>query len=146
MRNLAKKFAKERGQLVSTILNGEFGSVDMEKTNAGIEALRGTMLECKDKNTCNMDETGLFHHLLRGLKKKARGKKGMNAKDCISLCVCTNMTGTEKVPLAVTRKVPKSALLWEEEKFLCPTSVRTRPGRTPRFTGSGSRRFSYLTS
>ena len=59
----------------------------------------------------NVDETGLLY---RGLPSRsyepsedrptARGSKAMNSKDCITLTLCCNPTGTHKVPVTMFGK------------------------------------------
>ena len=58
-------------------------------------------------NIYNMDKTGFFYKVLpnRGYlpkreRKTARGTKLMKDKDRVTLFVCTNASGTDKVPLS----------------------------------------------
>ena len=54
-----------------------------------------------------MDETGINYCLLPrqtyilNTEKNVRGTKNMKAKDCLTLFICTNSTGSQKVPLAM---------------------------------------------
>jgi hypothetical protein len=108
MRCWAKKFATKRAKLKSIILHGEAGAVDHEKIKEGITKMKNIIADFDEENVYNMDETGLFYRLLprksyvfKGTESRMRGKKGMKAKDRLSLYVATNLTGSQKVPLAI---------------------------------------------
>ena len=63
----------------------------------------------------NIDETGLFFKLFPKQSyvlesesgKKLRGVTGMGAKDRFTLFVCTNATGTRRLPMAMIGKAKK---------------------------------------
>ena len=96
----------------STVPHGEAGSVDVEYIAEGMEAIRLTCLDYDMENIFNVDETGIFFRLLPKRtylsiaenRKTARGTKAMNAKDCVSAYMCTNATGTGRVPIAIIGK------------------------------------------
>lgn len=71
--------------------------------------------ECKKyelANIFNVDETEIFYRLPPNRiylsttenKKTARGTKAMKAKDRVSVYICTNATGSAKVPRAMIGK------------------------------------------
>ena len=100
--------------LVSKRLHGEAGSVNVEALRGEIEELKAYMGGFDDDHIYNMDETGLFYRLLpktsyvaKENSKGARGTKAMNQKDRLTVCVCTNLTGTQKVELAIIGKSNK---------------------------------------
>lgn len=106
-----------RHALRSVRLHGEAGSVSVGDVSAGIATLREELLHYNEEFVFNMDETGLCFKLFPKKtyvlptedKKKLRGTKEMKAKARVSLYVCTNATGTLKVPMAVigTAKNPR---------------------------------------
>ena len=80
-----------------------------------IESLRKLQEDLKNyplSHIYNMDETGLFYRLMPNrtyvlrseTAKTTRGIKAMTAKDRITLYVCTNADGTQKLPLGVIGK------------------------------------------
>ena len=101
-----------RHGMSSTVLHGEAGSVDVESIAEGMEAIRLACLDYDMENIFNVDETGIFFRLLPKRtylsiaenRKTARGTKAMNAKDCVSAYMCTNATGTGRVPIAIIGK------------------------------------------
>jgi hypothetical protein len=103
----AKKFV-ERNSLSSKLLHGEAGSVDAAAIAEGLASLRELMAGYDPDHIYNVDETGLFYRLLPRRtytsllesKKSVRGTKGMKAKDRLSIYICTNATGTQKVKTA----------------------------------------------
>ena len=107
----AKSFVSRNG-MSSIVLHGEAGSVDDGAIAEGLDEIREACQEYKMENIFNVDETGIFYKLLpnrtylsAGEKRKtARGTKGMKAKDRVSAYMCTNATGTGKVPMSIIGK------------------------------------------
>lgn len=106
----AGKIARQAGWR-SKALHGEAGSVDVELVTDDIAKLRDEIKKYDINNVYNMDETGLFYKLLPNRSyvkakdcKTARGLKLMKAKDRVTLFVCTNANGTDKVPLCLIGK------------------------------------------
>lgn len=104
-------FVKRNG-LQSEALLGEAGCVNAGAVEAGMQVVRDACESYDIKNIFNVGETGLFYKLLpkraylasSGNRKTARGTKDMKAKDRLSAYVCTNATGSAKVPLAIIGK------------------------------------------
>ena len=98
-----------RHGMSSTVLHGEAGSVDVESIAERMEAISLACLDYDMENILNVDETGIFFRLLpkhtylstAENRKTARGTKAMKAKDRVSAYMCTNATGTGKVPIAI---------------------------------------------
>lgn len=98
-----------RHNLTSVVLHGEAGSLDAEAAAEGMAAIRRACSKYKVENIFNVDETGIYYRLLpkrtylstTEKRKTARGTKGMKAKDRVSAYMCTNATGTAKVPMAI---------------------------------------------
>lgn len=107
----ARNFISRHG-MSSTVLHGEAGSVDAEAISNDMEAIRAACLNYDIGNIFNVDETGIFFRLLPHRtylstsenRKTARGTKSMKAKDRVSAYMCTNATGTGKVPMAIIGK------------------------------------------
>ena len=107
------------------LLSGEGDDVDPsdEGVQHNLQTLRSVLKEAELDCTYNMDETGLFFRQLpnrtfilqselKGGKlylKRLRGKKGLIAKDRVTVVACANAPGTSRVPLAVigTAKRPE---------------------------------------
>lgn len=97
--------------LRSKVLHGEAGSVDVDAVSDDIKNIVNIIKRYKLDNVYNTDETGLFFKCLPNRSyvdnesaKDARGTKAMKAKDRVTLYVCTNATGTDKVPLSIIGK------------------------------------------
>ena len=117
----ARKIARTNGWN-SKALHGEAGSVDVETAMPKIREIRKLITEYELDNVYNMDETGLFFKCLpnRSYVKKedskdARGTKLMKAKDRVTVYVCTNATGTDKMPLSIIGK-SKNPRCFEKRK------------------------------
>ena len=87
-------------------LCGEGGEVDKEDPVllAELDALYKLISTFDPENVYNMDETGLFFRILPSYtlllksesKETTRGRK--QAKERVSITVCSNSTGTHKLP------------------------------------------------
>ena len=104
------KMAQKNGRR-SKKLHGEAGSVDVVKATPHIDKICTLIAEYDLDHVYNMDETGLFFKCLPNRSylrkedfKDARGSKLMKAKDRVTIYVCTNADGTDKVPLSMIGK------------------------------------------
>ena len=98
----------------SVALHGEAGSVDIQAIWPEIDSLKAKIATYNLDNVYNMDETGLFFKCLPNCSyveqkdsKLSRGTKQMKAKDRVTLYVCVNATGTDKMPLSIIGKSAK---------------------------------------
>jgi len=112
-RSWSNKIAQQNGWR-SKRLHGEAGSVDVDKAAPQIEEICTLITEYDIDHVYNMDETGLFFkclpnrsYLKKGDYKNARGNKLMKAKDRVTIYVCTNADGSDKVPLVMIGKAKK---------------------------------------
>ena len=115
-RGWVEKFVK-RHALRSVSLHGEGGQVQAAAVAADIFQIREDLREYDAEHIYNVDETGLFYKLLPrrtyvGVhedRKSLRGVKAMKAKDRVTAFVCTNASGTKKLPMAIigTAKQPR---------------------------------------
>jgi hypothetical protein len=91
------------------------------KLLATLEELYGIIAQYDPKNVYNMDEISLFFWLLLRYSllmpneeiSTTRGKK--KAKDRVSLSVCTNASGTHKIPYALIRKPKEPACIKDRQ-------------------------------
>lgn len=105
-------FVKRNG-LQSEALLGKTGNVKAKDVEASIQSVRDACEPYDIENIFNVGETGLFYNLLPKRtylatnsenRPTARGTKDMRAKNRLSAYMCTNATGSTKVPLAVIGK------------------------------------------
>ena len=107
----------ERHALRSVALHGEAGQVQVSEVSKDIGILRSHLCDDDADRIYNNDETGLFYILLPRHtyvsiwddRKSLRVIKSMNAKDRLTAFVCSNATGTQKLPMAIigTTKQPR---------------------------------------
>lgn len=113
-----RNFRTRRG-LQSILLHGEGGEVDRNnpQTLQALQNLEEIIKEYDPSCVYNMDETGVFYRLLPRYSvllpsedlSTARGKK--KSKERVTLVVCCNATGTERVPVAMIGKAKESACI-----------------------------------
>ena len=87
-------------KLTSVTLHGEAGDIDTSQHEECMNAIHKIANQFGPSQTYNMDETSLMYKCLPNcgyveLEKNriTRGPKTMNAKDCITLYICTNADG-----------------------------------------------------
>ncbi|CAN0298812.1 unnamed protein product, partial [Pylaiella littoralis] len=113
--NVSEKWVRNfisRNRMKSVVLHGEAGSVDDGAIAEGLTEIRKACQEYELENIFNVDETGIFYKLLpkrtylskAEKRQSARGTKGMKAKDRVSAYMCTNATGSGKVPMSIIGK------------------------------------------
>jgi len=104
-----------RNELASMRLHGQAGAVDTIAIERDLEKFQEELAAFKDDDNFNMDETGLFYRCLpsksyvsNGARRTARGVKAMKAKDRVTVVLCCNASGMEKLPAALigSSKVP----------------------------------------
>ena len=100
-------FLRRKSVQKSIKLYGEAAAVCSATYEANMDALRATVLEYSHDTVYNADESGLLYalipsrsYLMSGEKRSTvRGTKLMRSKKRITMMVCTNASGTHKVPL-----------------------------------------------
>lgn len=100
--------------------HGEAGSVDPEVVAAAVKRLREKIAQYHPSDVFNMDEAAYFFKSLPQTSicfKYAPSLKGNKAR--LTIVVCTNASGTEKLPLTVLGKTKKPR--WLPDK---PENVR----------------------
>ena len=104
----AKNFVVRNG-LASTRLHGEAGSVNPELVAKVMKEIRE---ECKNnllEDIYNVDETSIQWKIVpkrtylstHENRQTVRGTKDMNFEDRVSVFMCTNASGTEKVEMTI---------------------------------------------
>ena len=105
------------------LLHGEGGEVDKKNPEllAAFKVLCSVIAQYEPECVYNMDETGLFFRLLprytilmpsEGINTTCGKKK---SKDPVSLVVCTNATGTHKIPCTIIGKPKAPACIQGQE-------------------------------
>lgn len=113
--NVSEKWVRNftsRNRMTSVVLHVEAGSVDDGAIAEGLAEIRKACQEYELENIFNVDETGIFYKLLpkrtylsnAEKRQSARGTKGMKAKDRVSAYMCTNATGSGKLPMSIIGK------------------------------------------
>ena len=92
-------------------MSGESASVPQDVVDEWLsETLPKILKGYTPKDVFNADETGLFWHLLPDKTFSFKGDKchgGKKSKERLSLLLCTNMDGSEKLPLLAIGKFAK---------------------------------------
>ncbi|KAL6532969.1 hypothetical protein OROMI_027081 [Orobanche minor] len=100
----SEKF-KHRNAIQSFQHFGESGSVDMEKIEASLPSIREELDKWDLKDIYNMDETCLFYRMQDDnslATKELEGRK--QNKERITIVICTNGDGSDKVPFWIIGK------------------------------------------
>ncbi|UYV72200.1 TIGD4 [Cordylochernes scorpioides] len=94
---------KARRNIAFKLLHGEAGSVDANSVATWKGGIIPSLLaKYSPQDIFNADETGLFYKLLPNQTMTIRGEKcegGKKSKERITVLVCCNMDGSEKLPL-----------------------------------------------
>jgi hypothetical protein len=102
---------KHRHGIVFKSIQGEAGAVDVETLSTWQhEVPRNEISQFSPDDVFNVDETGLFWHLLPNKTLAFKGEKctsGKKSKERITVLIGANMSGTEKLPLLVIGKSAK---------------------------------------
>ncbi|GKG00564.1 CENP-B homolog protein 2-like protein, partial [Tanacetum coccineum] len=91
---------------------GESGSVEMEGMEDKLKSIRDKVDQFEMKDIFNMDETSLFFRLQPDhslATMQFEGKK--QDKERLTIAICCNEDGSEKLPLWIIRKYAKPTSL-----------------------------------
>ena len=106
---------KKRHKVTFRSVSGESASVSQDVVDEWLsETLPQLLQDYSARDIFNADETGLFWRLLPDKTFSFKGDKchgGKKSKERISLLVCSNMDGSEKLPLLVIGKFAKPRCL-----------------------------------
>lgn len=124
---------RKRFGVTSLNLHGEGGDVDWEKIKDEMEMLKSLLKNYDLENIYNMDETGLFFRCFPKRsyigkdenENELRGSKKMVDKSRVTLVVCTNTTGSHKLPILMIGKAKQPECF----KYIraCPTPYSSQP-------------------
>lgn len=98
---------KKRHNISFKVISGESASVNPDTINDWINRMPDIINGYNPDDIFNMDETGLFYKVLPEKTLTFRGEKcsgGKRAKERLTVIICSNMSGTEKMPLLVIGK------------------------------------------
>nr|XP_034336051.1 tigger transposable element-derived protein 4 [Crassostrea gigas] len=103
---------KKRHSITFKRVCGESKSVadGTDAMKAWASSLQTILAECSPSDIFNADETGLFFRLLPDKTLEFKGVDchgGKNSKERVTVMVCSNMSGNEKLPLLVIGKSKK---------------------------------------
>lgn len=105
---------KKRHSISFKIASGESAAVDLNVVNEFKERLSILLQGYAEDDIYNMDETGLFYRMLPNKTmdfKKTDCHGGKQAKERMTVVVCTNMSGNDKRKLLVIGKSNKPRAL-----------------------------------
>jgi len=98
---------KKRHNIAFKVAAGEAGSVDKQTVDDWLTCLPQIISDYSPDDIFNMDETGVFYKMLPDRTLCFKDEKchgGKCAKDRLTAAICTNMSGSEKLPLLVIGK------------------------------------------
>jgi len=107
-------------------MHGQAGGANLAEAAAAVENIRRKLESYPPGFVYNMDETGLLYMCLPSRSyvsrrdcRLARGSKAMRSTDIVTLVLCTNATGTNKLPVAMIGSVARP-LCFRGEGNECP--------------------------
>ncbi len=96
---------KQQHQIRSHCRFGESGAVDMEIIEESLPCIRTILDQYALADIYNMDETGLFYCMQADNSFATRQLEGRKQnKECITIIVCCNANGFDKLPLWIIGK------------------------------------------
>lgn len=97
----------KRNNIIKEKIRGDSGSVPLSIINDWVTKLKEIIKDYEPMNIFNADEFGLFYKLMPNSTYIFNGKKcktGKISKERITVLVCANMNGSEKLKLVVIGK------------------------------------------
>jgi hypothetical protein len=97
----------KRNNIIKEKIRGDSGSVPLSIINDWVTKLKEIIKDYEPMNIFNADEFGLFYKLMPNSTYIFNGKKcktGKKSKERITVLVCANMNGSEKLKLVVIGK------------------------------------------
>jgi hypothetical protein len=99
-----EKFKDQHG-IKSICRFGENDALDMEGVGAALSDIRAVVDAYAKKDVFNMDEIGLYWRLQADNSLATHQVEGRKInKECITLVICVNSDGSEKIPLTIIDK------------------------------------------
>lgn len=98
----------KRFDICNVAMHGQAGEVNLALAASAMQDIHRALEAYPPERIYNMDETGLLLRCLpscsyvpRRDRRHARGTKAMRHIDCVTLVLCTNATGTHKLPVSM---------------------------------------------
>eukprot|EP00170_Pyropia_yezoensis_P002565 contig_10773_g2569 len=98
----------KRFDICNVAMHGQAGEVNLALAASAMQDIRRALEAYPPERIYNMDETGLLYRCLpsrsyvpRRDRRHARGTKAMRHMDRVTLVLCTNATGTHKLPVSM---------------------------------------------
>ena len=98
----------KRYDICNVAMHGQAGAANLVAAAAAVEDIRRRLEAYPPDRIYNMHETGLLYRCLpsrsyepRRDRRHARGTKAMRNMERVTLVLCTNATGTQKLPVAI---------------------------------------------
>ena len=98
----------KRFDICNVAMHGQAGEANLALAATTMEKIRRKLEAYPPDRIYNMDETGLLYRCLpsrsyvpRRDRRHARGTRAMRHMDRVTLVLCTNATGTHKLPVAM---------------------------------------------
>jgi len=105
---------------------GSRGSADVARAAARTAEIQSELETFPAERKYNMDEPGLFFRCIpnradvkAGQRWQERGTKAIKAKDCVTLVLACDATGTHEIPVAMIGKA-KQPLCFKPPRRPCP--------------------------
>jgi len=121
VRGFLKRFDK-----CNVAMHGQAGEANLALAATTMEKIRRKLKAHPPDRIYNMDETGLLYRCLpsrsyvpRRDRRHARGTRAMRHMDRVTLVLCTNATGTHKLPVEMIGE-PVNPLCFRGEGNECP--------------------------
>jgi len=116
----------KRHDICNIAMHGQAGDANLAAAAAAVEKIRRRLDAYPPDRIYNMDETGLLYKCLpsrsyvpRRDRRSARGTKAMRSMDRVTLVLCTNATGSHKLPVAMVGTA-NNPLCFRGEGNECP--------------------------
>lgn len=124
---------KERYGLAFKSISGESGSVDEKIVEEWKIELKGILDGYDQKNIFNADETGLFYNMMPNKTLSYKSEKcfgGKLSKERLTVLLCTNADGSEKLPPLVIGKSRNPRCFKNTNKKPCEYQNNTKAWMT----------------
>ena len=116
----------KRYDICNITMHGQAGGANLAEAAAAVEDIRRKLESYPPDRVYNMDDTGLLYKCLPSRsyvpcrdRRLARGSKAMRNIDRVTLLLCTNATGTHKLPVTMIGSAARP-LCFRGEGNECP--------------------------
>ena len=135
----------KRYDIYNVAMHGQAGAANLVAAAATVEDIRRRLEAYPPDRVYNMDETGLLYRCLPSRsyvplpdRRHARGTKAMRNMERVTLVLCTNATGTHKLPVAMFGQAENPMCFrGNAMRALCRISTKNGHGWTSTSTSVG---------